>query len=342
MHQTLVSVIILSFNSQAHIGRAIASVRQQTYSNIEIVVVDNGSTDDTQQIVEAFGGIVWLSLPRSDMGMARNHGVKHSRGEYLMFLDSDDFYLAHKLEMQVEVMTVQPRLDVLFTTAYIYRTGKTELLGIKSYTRQRLSFTDFMSGYCYTLATICIRRSAWNSGLAFCEGELGRCGEDWHFQLSLAHKGVAFDVLDVPAVVVEIREGSHTSWEIQPKMKALALNTVEGILKSGAGTRLNSAVAQKILDSYRFKLVVSLILVDRTTEAVATRRDIHSAVKSFVIGVLLAMATVLPSTWVRRLLELGWIKRQDNTFQWSRPTQHIGTQITALINQPLHVDRAKT
>lgn len=338
--QPLVSVIILTFNSQAHIGRALASLRRQTYPDIEIVVVDNGSTDDTQRIVEGFGGIVWLSLPRSDMGMARNHGVKHSRGEYLMFLDSDDFYLAHKVESQVAAMAAKPGLGVLFSPAYIYRTGQSDLLGIKSNTRQRLSFTDFMSGYCYTLATICIRRSAWDSGLAFGEGELGRYGEDWRFQLSLAHKGVAFDVLDTPAVVVEIREGSHTSWEIQPKMKALALTTVEGLLKSSTGEKLATETGQKILDGYRFKLAVSLILVGRTAEARATRRDIRSPAKSLATGVLLALATALPGAWIRRLLELSWTKRQDSTFQWSRPPQHIGTQITALTHQPLHADPA--
>lgn len=342
MQQPLVSVIILTFNSQAHIARALASLRRQTYLNIEIVVVDNGSTDETRRIVEGLRGVVWLSLPQSDMGMARNHGVKHSHGDYLMFLDSDDFYLAHKVESQVAAMTVKPALGVLFSPAYIYRTGKTDQLGIKSNTYQRLSFIDFMSGYCYTLATICIRRSAWDSGLAFGEGELGRYGEDWRFQLSLSHKGMAFDVLAVPAVVVEIREGSHTSWEVQPKMKALALATVERIMKDTADSRLRPEVAQKILDGYRFKLAVSLILVGRTSQSRGMLRDIRSSAKRRAAGALLVLAALLPPTWMRRLLELTWTKRQDNTFHWSRPPKHISTQIAALNHQPLHVDPEHT
>jgi glycosyltransferase involved in cell wall biosynthesis len=338
---SLVSVIILTFNSQDYIGRALKSLRHQAYPHIEIVVVDNGSIDQTKQIVESFGNIVWLSLPHSDMGMARNHGVKHSRGDYLMFLDSDDFYLAHKVEPQVSAMKARPELDVLFSPAYVYRTGRTRKLGIKSNTHQRLSFADFLGGKCYTLATICIRRSAWAShGLAFPEGELGQYGEDWRFQLSLAHKGVAFDVLDAPAVVVEIREGSHTSWEIQPKMKALALSTVEALLSDTGDAQLGRRQIQSILDGYRFKLAVSQILVGRNVEARVTLRQIRAPIKALVTWTLLILVAVLPASWIRKLLELIWTKQQDNTFHWRRLPPDISMQIAAL--DPRHTQPAHT
>ncbi|HTQ30688.1 MAG TPA: glycosyltransferase family A protein [Opitutaceae bacterium] len=331
----LVSVIILTFNSQDYIGRALKSLRRQTYPRIEIVVVDNGSTDQTKQIVESFGNVVWLSLPHSDMGMARNHGVKHCGGDYLMFLDSDDFYLAHKVESQVRAMKARPELDVLFSPAYIYRTGRTQKLGIKLYTHGRLSFADFLAGQCYTLATICIRRSAWDShGLAFGEGEFGRDGEDWRFQLSLAQKGMVFDVLTAPAVVVEIREDSHTSWDIQPRMKALALSTVEGLLSGTVGAQLGAGQIQSILDGYRFKLAVSQILVGRKGEARVTLRQIQAPIKVLVTWMLLILAAVLPAAWMRRLLELTWTKRQDKTFHWCRLPQEISMQIDALNSGP--------
>lgn len=340
---SLVSVIILTFNSQDYIGRALKSLRHQAYPHIEIVVVDNGSTDQTKEIVESFGDIVWLSLPCSDMGMARNHGVKHSCGNYLMFLDSDDFYLAHKVESQVSAMKSRPELDVLFSPAYIYRTGRTQKLGIKLNTHKRLDFIDFLRGSCYTLATICIRRAAWDShGLAFEEDELGRYGEDWRFQLSLAYKEVVFDVLDAPAVVVEIREDSHTSWEIQPKIKALALSTVEGLLLGSGCVQLGSGQIQSILDSYRFKLAVSQILVGRNMDARLTLRDIQSPIKVLVTWTLLMLVAVLPATWIRKLLELIWTKRQENTFHWSSLPQDVGLQIAALIHNAPRIQSAHT
>jgi hypothetical protein len=328
------SVIILTFNSQDFIARALASVRRQTYRDIEIVVVDAGSTDRTKQIVSDFGGVVWLDLPKSDMGMARNHGVRHSRGQFLMFLDSDDFYLDHKVESQVAAMNARPEIDVLYGTAYHYRSGETGALGVKTASRKRLTLTDFLGGNMYSLATICIRRSAWEHGLAFGEGELGRYGEDWRFQLSVARKGVPFDLLDVPAVVVEIREGSHTSWEIQPKMKALALATVQDAMTAAQAQGITIAEGPAILDAYRFKLTLSLILVGRIAEAAQTLRDMQPGAKAGAARLLLALAAVLPASWIRGLIQRAWTRRQNDSFSWSRPSQAIDRQISALtLNQ---------
>lgn len=326
----VVSVIILTFNSQDFIARAVASVRRQTFRDIEIVVVDAGSVDQTKKIVSDFGGVVWLDLPKSDMGMARNHGVKHSRGQYVMFLDSDDFYLDHKVESQVAEMNACPELDVLYSPAYIYRTGATTVLGVKAATRKRLTLTDFLGGNCYTLATICIRRTAWERGLAFGEGELGRYGEDWRFQLSVARKGVPFDLLDVPAVVVEIREGSHTTWEIQPKMKALALATAQDAMTAAQEQGITIVEGPAILDDYRFKLTLSLILVGRLAESRQVLCDMRSGPKAVAVRLMLALATVLPSSWIRGLIQRAWIRRQNDSFKWTRPPEAIDRQISAL------------
>ena len=330
----LVSVIILTFNSQDYIARALASVRRQSYPEVEIVVVDAGSTDLTRQIVSDFGGVVWLDLPKSDMGMARNHGVRHSRGEFLMFLDSDDFYLDHKVASQITAMNARPEIDVLYSPAYIYRTGESDSLGVKRATRKLLTLTDFLSGFCYTLATICIRRSAWDRGLAFGEGELGRYGEDWRFQLSVAHKRVPFDVLDVPAVVVEIREGSHTTWDIQPKMKTLALTTACDAMAAAKAEGIAIPEGPAILDGYRFKLCLSLILVGRLAEARQTLGNMRPGLKARAARLLLVLAGVLPSSWIRTLIQGAWTRRQNDSFSWTRPPQAIDRQISALTLNP--------
>lgn len=324
----VVSVIILTFNSQDFIARALASVRRQTFQDIETVVVDAGSTDGTKKIVTDFGGVVWLDLPKSDMGMARNHGVRHSRGQFLMFLDSDDFYLSHKVEAQVSALRARPDLGALFALAYIYRTGQTQRLGVKSATQKRLDCIDLLRGNCYTLATICIRRSTWDSGLAFGEGEFGLYAEDWRFQLDLFKKHVPFDVLNVPAMVVEIRPDSSTSWEIQPKMKSFALTAVQETLATAAETNTRFVDASAILDSYRYKLAVSLILLGRTAEARKVRRDIGTPVKAAVVGVLLGLASVLPAAWLRAVLERTWTWRQNRSFTWITTPVDIDRQIS--------------
>lgn len=325
-----VSVIVLTYNSEAFVGRALFSLRRQTLRDIEIVVVDAGSVDRTKDIVCSSGDVTWLDLPGSDMGMARNYGVRNSKGSYLMFLDSDDFYLPFKVESQVAAMEARTDLDAIFSPAYIYRTGQMAKLGVKAETRNLLTLADFLKGNCYTLGTICIRRSAWNRGLSFGEDELGRYGEDWRFQLNMARHGFMFDVLDVPAVVVEIRPGSHTSWAIQPTMKELALVTVEGILNALGKEKLNFVNRQTLLDEYRFKLAVSLILVGRTTDAQKVLKNINSSKKLLSARILLGLDSVLPTAWVREVLQLIWTVRQNSTFSWSRPSADIARQISEL------------
>ena len=98
----LVSIIIPSFNAEDHIGDAIQSAIGQTYQNIEIIVVDDGSRDRTREIAASFKGPVRL-LHQENQGAAaaRNYGVSHATGNWVAFLDADDIWLEQKLERQL-------------------------------------------------------------------------------------------------------------------------------------------------------------------------------------------------------------------------------------------------
>jgi glycosyltransferase involved in cell wall biosynthesis len=103
--EPLVSVIIPTYNRGALIGRAIDSVRAQTYPNIEIIVVDDGSTDDTQDRLRQYGdGVRVVSQENAGPAAARNKGIAQARGEYIAFLDSDDYWLQGKLARQIEAL----------------------------------------------------------------------------------------------------------------------------------------------------------------------------------------------------------------------------------------------
>ena len=91
MRNDLVSVIIPAYNSGKYIEKCIESVLSQTYQNIEIIVVNDGSTDDTVEKVSRYKNIILLNKENGGLCSARNHGVKFAKGKYLAFLDSDDF-----------------------------------------------------------------------------------------------------------------------------------------------------------------------------------------------------------------------------------------------------------
>jgi glycosyltransferase involved in cell wall biosynthesis len=107
MGQPLVSVVLPTYNRANTISRSIDSVLNQIYSNLELIVVDDGSSDDTQFIVESINDnrIKYIRNSKS-MGaaFARNLGIKHSQGSLIAFQDSDDEWLPDKLSIQVSVL----------------------------------------------------------------------------------------------------------------------------------------------------------------------------------------------------------------------------------------------
>jgi len=100
-----VSTIIPTYNRAALVCAAIDSVRRQTYRNVEIVVVDDGSTDDTQARLRAYGSSIQLiTQDNAGPAVARNRGIEGARGEIITFLDSDDTWRPTKLERQVRLL----------------------------------------------------------------------------------------------------------------------------------------------------------------------------------------------------------------------------------------------
>jgi glycosyltransferase involved in cell wall biosynthesis len=105
-HSPLVSIIIPTFNRAEVLSKAIESVLHQTYTNTEIIIVDDGSTDNTQQILNRFNNrILVFSQENKGASAARNRGIQQSRGDIIAFLDSDDLWSPIKLERQVKLLT---------------------------------------------------------------------------------------------------------------------------------------------------------------------------------------------------------------------------------------------
>ena len=101
----LVSIIIPTFNSASYVGDAITSALSQTYSNLEVIVVDDGSTDNTLEILRTFGDkICWETLPHGGAPKARNRGLEISRGEIIQYFDSDDLLYPEKIAIQAKAL----------------------------------------------------------------------------------------------------------------------------------------------------------------------------------------------------------------------------------------------
>jgi glycosyltransferase involved in cell wall biosynthesis len=111
----LVSVIIPAYNSERYLAEAVRSALAQTYRPVEVIVVDDGSTDGTIAVAAGFGTSVRYSLiPHGGAAAARNHGLALARGEFIAFLDSDDLWLEDKLARQMAAFASDPSLDLVF------------------------------------------------------------------------------------------------------------------------------------------------------------------------------------------------------------------------------------
>ena len=122
--QPVVSVIIPTYNRAVWLPEAIESVLRQSYPAREIIVVDDGSTDDTAQLVAQYGAAIRVfTQANHGVSSARNVGIRAAQGELVAFLDSDDYWLPEKLACQVAVMMQQPELQLCHTEEIWIRRG---------------------------------------------------------------------------------------------------------------------------------------------------------------------------------------------------------------------------
>lgn len=118
-----VSVVIPAYNCERFISDAIESILRQSYKDYEIVIVDDGSTDKTAEIIKQYNNekIKYIYQTNGGPAKARNTGIFNSKGEYIAFLDQDDAWLTNKLKLQVEVLENNNRVGLVYTDIYIVR-----------------------------------------------------------------------------------------------------------------------------------------------------------------------------------------------------------------------------
>ncbi len=207
----LVSVIVTAFNDQDVVLRALRSLVAQTWKNLEIVVVDDGSTDATRQTVENFdSGMVSCKVigqENQGLGAARHAGVLHSSGEYVCFLDADDEYAAEKVEMQVQALSGQEG-GILFTGAEMREEDGTRRArhaggGLVEITRKHVEGRVVPAAN----ASLMMRRTDYDSVGGFDPAMRRQCEED--FLLRAFGRGCRSYMLCEPLYIVHEAKGSN-------------------------------------------------------------------------------------------------------------------------------------
>jgi glycosyltransferase involved in cell wall biosynthesis len=198
---SLVSVIIPCYNQGRFLHEAIESVLQQSYRHFEVIVVDDGSTDNTAEVVAGHPEVLKIRQENQGVSVARNNGVGVSTGRYLVFLDGDDRLLPHALEVGVEQMRNHADCAMAFGH---YRTIGANGSLLPTY-HQRLVAKDhyrylLIENYIHTPSIVMFRRSVFKTVKGF-DPRL-TCVEDYDLYLRIARE---FPIVGYDDIVTEYR-----------------------------------------------------------------------------------------------------------------------------------------
>ena len=199
--QPLVSVIIPVYNGSRHLRAALESVFAQTYRPFEVLVVDDGSVDDSGLIAQSFPDVRYIHQTNQGVAAARNHGIQAARGEFLAFLDQDDLWIPEKLKLQIDYLLNHPDLGYTLTEQeYFLDPGAT----LPAWVRKELVSTVHAG---WVLGTLVVRRTAFEKVGDFATSYVAASDSDWFFRAKAA--GIPMAV--VPELL--LRKRIHASNE---------------------------------------------------------------------------------------------------------------------------------
>ena len=224
----LVSVIIPTYNRGWILKEAIDSVLSQTFTDYELIVVDDGSTDNTTDILKFYPEIKLIRQENRGVSAARNMGVKASSGKYLAFLDSDDLWLPGKLEKQVNFFDKNPDADICQTEEIWIRNGTRVNPKKKHLKPSGMIFEKCLELCLVSPSAVMMTREVFDEAGGFDE-TLPAC-EDYDLWLRITCRYPVY-LIEEP---LTIKRGGHKDQlSKMPCLDKFRIKSLEKILKSG-------------------------------------------------------------------------------------------------------------
>lgn len=251
-----VSVIVATYNYGRYLACAINSILQQTFTDFEVIVVDDGSTDDTEDVIRQFldgARIHYIRTGHVGQPAAKNTGAAHAQGEFLAFLDADDLWLPEKLERQIELLRRDPGLGLVYCRRTIIDPEGRERQEPEPELHRGMVIEEIFRNNFVCFSSSVIRRSVFE--------EMGRFDEsiplaiDYDLWLRVASV-YRFDYVDCP--LVKYRVG-HANLSRRAEER---LGIVEQIMRrflddrGGKGMIRQSVVRQSWAETYFHKALI--------------------------------------------------------------------------------------
>ena len=206
-----VSVIVPSYNQARFVAATVDSALAQTYPEVEILVVDDGSTDDTRAVLAAYTDrIRYIYQENRGLAAARNTGFLASRGDYLLFLDGDDLIHPEKIARHVSVLETEPECGLVYSAWQQIGEDGTRVLGeVRPGAHGQVLTRLLLRRFFFFPSAAVVRRACFERVGLFDESLAW--GEDADMWLRLARAGYAFGYLDQPLLQYRIHPNSMTA-----------------------------------------------------------------------------------------------------------------------------------
>lgn len=251
MAEPKVSVIIPTYNFGRFVAAAVESALNQTFTDLEVIVVDDGSTDDTREVLRPFGErISYLYQENQGVCAARNRGIREARGEFVAFLDSDDEWLPHKLARQVPVLEAAREVGLVHSNALIVdEEGETRVAfeGVDEEVLSRGLARHLLFGNCVICPTVVVRRRCLERVGPF-DASLPGC-EDWDMWHRIARVS---EVAYIGEPLAKYRRHALSASEDADHMLEISLKVLEKIFGGPAALEEVSALKGRALSECYF------------------------------------------------------------------------------------------
>jgi len=225
----VISVIIPVFNREAFIKKAVESVLDQDYGPIECIVVDDGSTDGTPQILAGFGdGIRVIQQENSGVSAARNTGIRAASGELIAFLDSDDYWLSGKVGAQAAFFKAHPKALLCQTNEIWVRNGRRVNPGKRHEKLSGQIFVPSLELCLISPSAVMMRRKLFDK-IGFFDETLLAC-EDYDLWLRVTCK---HEVHLIKSAMIVKQGGHKDQLSAAPGLDRYRITSIDKIMKSG-------------------------------------------------------------------------------------------------------------
>lgn len=226
----LVSVIIPAYNCERFLREAVQSVLDQKYSPVEIIILDDGSTDGTATVARSFTETVrYLHQSNQGPAAARNRGIEHAQGSLIAFADADDLWPANKLEQQLPYLIRDPKIDIV-----LGRIQQVQLSETRNGQTQAEEFAE--PAFSVNLGSAIIRKSVFERVGMF--DETMRYSEDVDWFMRAREAGAAIVTMDAVTLVYRQHEQNMTRGKSTSE-----LNVLKALKRSLDRRREHSGVA---------------------------------------------------------------------------------------------------